>query len=326
MFFFLKDYGEIPGGANHLKPLLYPFFTQYPLKAWSKYRWWKNSNLSTTMSLLNGKKSWITVIDRLGAPGDALISANIIHCIKKKYPQLRVNFITPHPELVRLDPAIEKINKPETFYSLDSSYWELIVRKEKKTNVVKFNLEKIGLNTFEYNSKYYASEEELDWANSKLSNFTKPLLAICTKSKECVKNWSLGNWEQLINKLSSDYCIIQLGDKSEPTFTKVERYAGKCTMRQSAALLAKTILFVGPDSLLMHIANGLKIPSVIIFGGSRPVSCFGYLDNENLVNSPPCSPCWIHDGYEICNNDLICMKNISVEMVYSSIIKKIKTQ
>ena len=102
--------GEIPGGCNRLKHLLYPFHDSYPLKLWSKYRWWKNGNLKHKLSFLNKSKSWLTVIDRLGAPGDALITANVIRCIKNRYSHLKINCITPHPELIRLDPSIDSIN------------------------------------------------------------------------------------------------------------------------------------------------------------------------------------------------------------------------
>ena len=106
---------EIPGGCDSLKYLLYPFHISYPLKLWSKYRWWKNGNLKRVILSLNNAKAWLTVIDRLGAPGDALITANVIRCIKKKYSNLKINCITPHPELVRLDPNIDSINQNETF-------------------------------------------------------------------------------------------------------------------------------------------------------------------------------------------------------------------
>ncbi|MEC8044653.1 MAG: hypothetical protein VX130_08685 [Verrucomicrobiota bacterium] len=46
-------------------------------------------------------------------------------------------------------------------------------------------------------------------------------------------------------------------------------------MRESSAILSKTDYFIGPECLLMHIANGLDIPSTIISGGSRYVGCFG---------------------------------------------------
>ena len=86
-------------------------------------------------------------------------------------------------------------------------------------------------------------------------------------------------------------------------------------MRKSATTLSRASHFIGPDSLLMHIANGLNIPSIIIFGGSRPVDCFGYSENINLGSAPQCSPCWIHKGYEECENDFKCMAAILVEEV-----------
>ena len=91
-------------------------------------------------------------------------------------------------------------------------------------------------------------------------------------------------------------------------------------MRESAAILSKALYFKGPDSLLMHIANGLNIPSTIIFGGSRPVDCFGYFENINLSSAPKCSPCWIHEGYESCKNDFMCMTAIPVEEVIEPLI------
>ena len=121
------SHGEIPGGCNRLQPLLYPFHRLYPRKILSKYRWFRNSRLQSLLPSLDKRKKWLTVIDRLGAPGDALITANVIRCIKEKYSNLKINCITPHPELIRLDPCIDSINDKESFYSFDSSYWELIV-------------------------------------------------------------------------------------------------------------------------------------------------------------------------------------------------------
>jgi len=315
----LKDYGEIPGGKNELIHLLYPFYHPYPLKLWSKFRWFQNSRLGSKLPAINKRKKWLTVIDRLGAPGDALITANVIRCIKENYSNLKINCITPHPELIHLDPHIDTINQPETFYSFDSTYWELIVRKEKSQNIIEHNMLRLGLNKYEYKAAYYLSEEEKDWAKQESTQFDKPILAICTKSKEPVKNWPEANWSELIQNLKAYFSITQLGDDKEPIFEGVHRYAGKLSMRESAAILSYASYFIGPDSLLMHIANGLNIKSTIIFGGSRPSNCFGYKENINLSNTPDCSPCWIHDEYEICSFENCCMYKIGPSEVLSTI-------
>ena len=264
------------------------------------------------------------MIDRLGAPGDALITANVIRCLKERYPKLKINCITPHPELIGLDPNIDTINQPETFYSFDSTYWELIVRKEKSQNIIEHNMLRLGIDKYEYKAAFYLSEEEKVWAKQEANQFDKPILAICTKSKEPVKNWPEANWLELIQNLKAKFSIIQLGDDKEPLFDGTHRYAGKLSMRETAAVLSKANYFTGPDTLLMHIANGLNVPSTIIFGGSRPVACFGYSVNVNLKSAPQCSPCWIHQGYESCGHDFMCMTAISVEEVIAPLIPSLR--
>jgi ADP-heptose:LPS heptosyltransferase len=315
----LKDFGEIPGGENSLKTLLYPFHRVYPLKLWSKYRWLKNANLKNVIPILNKNNKWFTVIDRLGAPGDALITANVIRCIKEKHSHLKVNCITPHPELIQHDPSIDSINGKETFYSFDSTYWELIARKETKENIISHNLMRLGIKEYEYSSKFYLTETEKLWAEDQFSINPKPIIAICTRSKEPVKNWPVDYWVNLIKELTHQYTIIQLGDEKEPKLKNVVRFAGNITMRESAALLSISKLFIGPDSLLMHVANGLDVKSIILFGGSRPVECFGYNENTNLSSTPACSPCWIHDGYETCTHMMKCMNSISKENVLDAV-------
>tara|TARA_B100000989_G_scaffold206850_2_gene156693 strand:- start:2876 stop:3841 length:966 start_codon:yes stop_codon:yes gene_type:complete len=320
----LKDYGEIPGGNCSLKELLYPFQSNYPLKLWSKYRWRKNKKLRIVLPTLNQKEKWLTVVDRLGAPGDALITSNVIRYIKKTYPRIKINCITPNPELIKFDPDIDSLNQNETFYSFDSSYWELIQRKEKKENIVEHNLKKLGISNFKYKANFHLSKDEVRWGKQKVEalGHNKLVLAICTKSKEKVKNWPKPMWDELLNLLHIRFSIIQLGDKHEPFFSSVTRFAGKLSMRESASILSHANYFIGPDSLLMHIANGLNIPSTIIFGGSRPVDCFGYSENVNLKSTPECSPCWIHEGHDVCSNAIACMSAISVDKVFSFISKK----
>jgi ADP-heptose:LPS heptosyltransferase len=78
------------------------------------------------------------------------------------------------------------------------------------------------------------------------------------------------------------------------------------------ALLAECDLFVGPVTFLMHAANGLEVPAVIIFGGSHTPANAGYAGNINLYADLPCSGCWLtgHPGSE-CPHNLACMTAIT---------------
>ena len=313
------DRGENPGGCDELRHLLFPFYKTWPIKAWSKLRWHLNESLAPRLPRLNARRGKVTVIDRLGAPGDALLTAIVIHNLKKRYPRLRVNCITPHPELLQLEPAIDSLNEPETFYSLDSSYWDLVCRKDSSINVVAHSLTKVGIDSCEYKSRFYLSKEESEWGQSQTTGLRRPLFSVNTVSKEPVKTWPKDNWQTLLPFLQEIGDVIQLGDERELELVGVKRFAGKLTMRQSATVLAQCDLHIGPDSLLMHIANGVDVPAVILMGGSRTEQSLGYPENINLTVSPDCSPCWIHQGYEACMHEVKCMSALKVEAVLEAV-------
>lgn len=317
------DRGENPGGRSELRPLLYPFHQQIPKKVWSKIRWTLNAKLTLFLPLLNRLRGTLTVVDRLGAPGDALLTAIVIRNLKQSFPKLRVNCITPHPELLKLDPALDSLNAPESFFSFDSSYWDLVSRKEKVENVVAHSLAKVGIRKYEYKARFHLSEKEKQWGLEQTKELRRPLISLNAAGKEPVKTWPVEYWRKLLPDLLAMGDVVQLGDEREPDLPGTVRMAGKLTMRESAAVLSQADLHLGPDSLLMHVANGLDVPAVILMGGSRPVSCLGYAENENLASTPPCSPCWIHQGYETCEHEVKCMHEINPKRVLDSIVMKL---
>ena len=67
-------------------------------------------------------------------------------------------------------------------------------------------------------------------------------------------------------------------------------------------------------------ANGLNVPSVIIFGGSHTPANSGYTENINLYTELPCSGCWLsgHPGSE-CPHDLACMTAIAPATVLAAV-------
>jgi ADP-heptose:LPS heptosyltransferase len=140
-------------------------------------------------------------------------------------------------------------------------------------------------------------------------------------SRELVKVWRFDYWEQLVERLTSLFTVIQLGDEREPFFPKVLAFGGRLTKRESMAVLSHATVHVGPDSFLTHAARGLSVPSVVIFGGSRPVGCFGYEQNVNLAVNLECSPCWLHNSVgQFCPHEMECMKLVSVDQVYAAVL------
>ncbi len=297
---------------------------QHPLS--SKVRWHLNRWLLRHLGLLRSA-NWITVHDIFGAPGDTLLTAIVCRNIKQRFPRLRINCITPNPDLLELDPAISKLNGPETYICLRHGYLDLIHHRKAHENVLEDSMRSVGITTDDYRAAVYLSDTERANGMALLETGARPVAAINTRSKEPVKNWPAERWRELAGLLLRDFDVVQLGDGAELEIDSVRSFAGRLSRRQSTAVLSHARLFIGPDSFLMHAANGLGIPSVILIGGSRTAANIGYRDNINLEVQIGCGPCYIHAARgEVCAHGIECMNRISVPEVYSAALQLMKTE
>lgn len=134
------------------------------------------------------------------------------------------------------------------------------------------------------------------------------------------KEWAQAHWEELTERLSKQFKIVQLGTSLDPPLRCCTDLRGRTTIRQAAETLAGAALFVGLESGLMHLAAAVRTTAVIIFGGrTRPIET-GYPFNVNITRSPECAGCGLNQG---CLNDLVCL-DIPVEEVESEIYKVIR--
>jgi heptosyltransferase-2 len=93
---------------------------------------------------------------------------------------------------------------------------------------------------------------------------------------------------------------------------------GELTLRQSAALIARSARLITNDSAPLHLATALDHPVTAIFGPTVPAFGFGPLGaNGTIVEHPamPCRPCSSH-GPMVCPlGHHRCMTELSAEMV-----------
>jgi ADP-heptose:LPS heptosyltransferase len=291
----------------------------------AKVRWHVNEWMQCHLGLLQLAGGRLSVLDSFGAPGDTLLAATVCRILKENFPALRINLITRWPDLVRNDPCLAEINGSETYFTLRFWYLEMVQRKERSKNVLMETLGKVGIQSYDYRARVHLTPHERREGERKLASIRRvgrPLAAFNTMSKEQVKNWPRHSWVELLHRLADDFTLVHLGDDREPVFDQVARFAGQSSMRESMAILGECDVYIGPDSFLMHAANGLDVPSVIIFGGSRPSCCLGYAENVNLYVPMPCGPCWLHDSRgDLCPYNIACMKEVSVDEVKSAVQK-----
>ncbi|HYE33192.1 MAG TPA: glycosyltransferase family 9 protein [Methylomirabilota bacterium] len=273
-----------------------------------------NKAVIKRLGLLNAFGARLTIIDQFGSPGDTLMTATVCRNIHERHPRIRINCRTANPSLIEHDPAIETLNAPLTRWHTSFQYIDLLVHRRGDENALAQTMAGLGMAHYEYKAKVHLTQPELRWAAAQLRDLKRPIITVNTVSKERVKTWPQDYWAKLLEKLKGEGSVVQLGDSREPLFEGVHSFAGKLSLRESMAILSQASLHIGPDSFLMHAANGVDVRSIIIFGGSRTPGNVGYAENINLFVQMPCGPCYLHDSRgQLCPHDIACMSKISVE-------------
>ena len=105
----------------------------------------------------------------------------------------------------------------------------------------------------------------------------KPMIACGPGTKMQAKDWGVENWRTLLESLQSRYPthgLVLIGaaeDRSEAVEAASSwrgpqvNLCGELTPRETAAVLARALLFLGPDSGPMHLADAVGTPAVIAF-------------------------------------------------------------
>lgn len=127
--------------------------------------------------------------------------------------------------------------------------------------------------------------------------------------------------QQVAEVIGADYQVIQIGAKSDPALIGAIDLRGKTTLRETAAILNQSLLFVGQVGLLMHLARSVDCRSVIIYGGREHPLQSGYCCNENLYSAISCAPCWRVNS---CEFDRECMKQITPDIILDAVRKQIE--
>ena len=130
------------------------------------------------------------------------------------------------------------------------------------------------------------------------------------------KEWLPERFQSVVDALSGKFNFIQLGTSADPRLDNVNDLRGKTTLRQAAAILSRSRLFVGLVSGLMHLARAVDCPSVIVYGGRETPEISGYICNKNISTTPPCSPCWQRNR---CSHNRVCMTEIYPDTVVAAI-------
>lgn len=197
----------------------------------------------------------------------------------------------------------------------------------------KMLLEPMGIPISSTIPQLYLSKEEIDSAKELLQRYE-----INEKSRiigvnpgaayGSAKCWLPERFEELTKRLleNPSHFIIYFGDNATATLVhsickdfpeRVINLAGKTTLRELMALISLCHVFLTNDSGPMHIAAALKTPLLALFGSTNDTKTGPYRFGHVIHKHTSCSPCY----RRVCPIDFPCMKEITVDEVYTQIKK-----
>jgi hypothetical protein len=134
------------------------------------------------------------------------------------------------------------------------------------------------------------------------------------------KEWYPERFQAVVDRLRGEYHFVQLGSVTDPALAGALDLRGKTTLRESAAILAQSLVYLGLVGFLMHLARAVECPAVIVYGGRELPAESGYSGNENLYTPIECSPCWILNS---CPYDRACLQRIGAEEVVAAMRRRL---
>jgi len=253
------------------------------------------------------------------ALGDNILLTALLPSICKKWPQHKIILETPIPELFQNNPHVHWVTTKHiktTKRHIKPKY--SVVNGNEPAFIVQMH-SYIGLNCTSGPQLFLTSKE----CRVAKERFAFPYITICPVGKTGFsanrKEWGFENFKELISLLS-DYRFVQIGLEEDALLPGVEDARG-LSIRATAAVIRNSILFIGLEGGLMHLAKSVGRASAIIYGGYIRPEISGYTDNLNINRSVHCSPCYSSERASSDCPIMICMKQILPYSVYQQVIE-----
>jgi heptosyltransferase III len=164
-------------------------------------------------------------------------------------------------------------------------------------------------------------DQGIQWLAERGCSCRDPLIGIHPGAGSRTKRWPLENFVRLAGLLKHQEKVQLLiaegpaeagiGSQIAQSLSAAETIlAASIPLKLLAAVLMQCSVFVGNDSGLAHLAAGLGVPSILLFGPTLPRHWAPLGHHVTVLrNTQSCAAC------EIGSSDHTCLSNISVEEV-----------
>jgi ADP-heptose:LPS heptosyltransferase len=159
----------------------------------------------------------------------------------------------------------------------------------------------------------------------------KKKIALCMSASIPERRWPLERLRNLIDiLLSKGFCVLLIGGRKEISLVNsvikdlgnknLFNFVGKFKLEQTVAFLKSCDIFIGFDSGILHLACGLGLSAISLFGaGIKEKWALRYNRHTVLHKNLSCSPCTVFSYTSHCPKGAECMRLITVDDVLSAV-------
>ncbi len=142
------------------------------------------------------------------------------------------------------------------------------------------------------------------------------------------RRWGGGRFNRVANALSErGYGVVVVGGTEDLTIGNEIIHdndginlAGATTLVETAAVIGKSSIVLSGDSGILHLAVGLGVPTVSLFGPGRAEKWAPRGAKHRIINKNiHCSPCTTFGTTPPCPHKVECMGGIAVEEVVATL-------
>jgi heptosyltransferase-2 len=159
---------------------------------------------------------------------------------------------------------------------------------------------------------------------------SRPYAVLVPGSAWKTKMWHWQGFRQVAQYLiSRNINVVLLGAGSEQETCaavaqglEVINLAGSTGIAEAMYVIQQARLMVCNDSMSLHMASALKIPTVVVFCATSPEFGYGPWKNRAIVVEHPnlsCKPCRPHGSTQCPNGTEACMKDLGADDVIKAV-------
>ena len=247
--------------------------------------------------------------------GDAFWLTALARNFKLQCPKDNLIAVTNYPAIFDGNPDVAKaIRFDET---ISGEFRNIELHFDSVTHAIDGYCRQLGLQPPYIRRNFINLDEgEKYFAYHALNKFGK-IIAVQSQAGPWTRNkdWVPEYFNEVIEYfVKLGWRFMQIGGEETIRLKYCHDWFG--TVRQTAALMSRCKLFIGPVSSGMHLASAVGIPALIIFGGREDPKMIALEGHEYIYSNVECAPCW---KVEVCE-DKKCMKKIKPDLVIDYVL------